>query len=94
VIEDYNEVVKLDPEFPFVYYNRGFINCKMGNYQKAIDDFTSAIQYKPNFGEAIYNRGLIFILLGQTQQGCEDLSRAGELGILDAYKVMKRYCYK
>ena len=94
MINDYNRVLELDPEFPFVYYNRGFVYCKMGQYQKAIEDFSKAIQYKPKFAEAIYNRGLIHLLLEQTQQGCEDLSQAGELGIQDAYKVMKRYCYK
>jgi tetratricopeptide (TPR) repeat protein len=66
----------------------------MGKYQKAIEDFSKAIQYKANFAEAIYNRGLLYLLLEQTRQGCEDLSHAGESGILDAYKVMKRYCYK
>jgi hypothetical protein len=34
------------------------------------------------------------ILLSENHDGCLDLSRAGELGIKDAYKVMKRYCYK
>jgi hypothetical protein len=33
-------------------------------------------------------------MMGDSQTGCEDLSRAGELGISEAYKVIKRYCYK
>jgi tetratricopeptide (TPR) repeat protein len=70
------------------------VNCKIGNYNKAIEDFSAAIRYRDDFAEAIYNRGLIFILLNENKKGCEDLSRAGELGILDAYKVMKRYCFR
>ncbi len=92
VIHDYNKALALDPDFYFVYYNRGFVNSKMGNYKKAIDDFSQAIHYKKDLAEAYYNRGLIYILQNERQKGCEDLSQAGELGILDAYKVMKRYC--
>jgi len=59
-----------------------------------VEDFSEAIRSRENFSEAIYNRGLIYILLNENQKGCEDLSRAGELGILDAYKVMKRFCFR
>lgn len=65
-----------------------------GEYGKAIEDFTSALQCNANFAEALYNRGLIYILINETVKAREDLSRAGELGITDAYKVIKRYCYK
>jgi tetratricopeptide (TPR) repeat protein len=92
VISDLDKALALDPSFSFAHYNRGFINCKMGNYREAIRDFTNAIQDKSGFAEAYYNRGLIYILMEETKNGCEDLSHAGELGILDAYKVMKRYC--
>jgi len=94
VVNDLNKVIALDSGFSFAYYNKGYIDCKMGNYRAAIESFSRAIRNKPNFPEAYYNRGLVYILLNEKQQGCEDLSRAGELGILDSYKVMKRYCYK
>jgi tetratricopeptide (TPR) repeat protein len=94
VKQDLTRAIEIDPDFYFAYYNRGVVNCKIGNYKQAIEDFSGAIQCRDNFAEAIYNRGLIYILLNENQEGCEDLSRAGELGILDAYKVMKRYCFK
>jgi tetratricopeptide (TPR) repeat protein len=94
VNQDFTRAIEIDSQFYFAYYNRGVVNCKIGNYKQAIDDFSEAIQCRDNFAEAIYNRGLIYILLNENQKGCEDLSRAGELGILDAYKVMKRYCFK
>ena len=94
VNQDFTRAIEIDPRFYFAYYNRGVVNCKIGNYHKAIEDFSEAIRSRENFAEAIYNRGLIYILLNENQKGCEDLSRAGELGILDAYKVMKRYCFR
>jgi tetratricopeptide (TPR) repeat protein len=94
VIHDYDKVLALDREFTFAWYNRGFVNSRMGNYRAAIDDFSKAIALRNDFAEAYYNRGLMSILLSENHQGCLDLSRAGELGITDAYKVMRRYCYK
>jgi tetratricopeptide (TPR) repeat protein len=94
VAEDLTKAISLDPEFYFAYYNRGFVYCAMGEYDKALEDFTAAIGFRENFAEALYNRGLIYILKNETIRGCEDLSRAGELGITDAYRVIKRYCYK
>jgi tetratricopeptide (TPR) repeat protein len=94
VIRDYDSALKLDPGFWLAWYNRGFVNSRMGNYRESVDDFSKAISLQNDFAEAYYNRGLISILLNDNHNGCKDLSRAGELGIPDAYKVMKRYCYK
>jgi tetratricopeptide (TPR) repeat protein len=94
VISDLDRALALDPGFAFAWYNRGYINSKMGNYHASIDDFSKAIALRAGFAEAHYNRGLMHILLMENHQGCLDLSRAGELGITEAYRVMKRYCYK
>jgi regulator of sirC expression with transglutaminase-like and TPR domain len=41
-------------------------------------------------GEAWYNRGYIYLKLGNERAGISDLSRAGQLGILPAYNLIKR----
>ena len=43
-------------------------------------------------GDAYFNRGLVLIYLKDKEKGCIDLSRAGELGLEDAYNVISRYC--
>jgi hypothetical protein len=43
-------------------------------------------------GDAYFNRGLVLIYLKDREKGCIDLSRAGELGVQDAYGVIKKYC--
>lgn len=93
-LKDYSKVLTLDPNFVYAYYNRGYVNSIMGDYKNAVDDFTFAIQRNNNFSEAFYNRGLILIFLNENKLGCQDLSKAGELGIQNAYSVMKRYCHK
>ena len=42
-------------------------------------------------GDAYYNRGLVQIYLKDKEKGI-DLSVAGELGVAEAYGVIKKYC--
>ena len=65
--------------------------CLSGRMPEAIEDYTRAIELNPSFGEAYYNRGLIQIYLKDTRKGCLDMSKAGELGVADAYKVLRIY---
>ena len=58
---------------------------------EAADDYTKAIELNPSFAEAYYNRGLLQIYMKDTRKGCLDISKAGELGIKEAYKVLKLY---
>ena len=57
----------------------------------AYEDFTRAIELAPELAEAWFNRGLVQLYMKDTRKGCIDLSKAGELGIKDAYTVLKRY---
>ena len=41
--------------------------------------------------DAYFNRGLTHIFLGNNKQGITDLSKAGELGIVSAYNIIKRF---
>jgi tetratricopeptide (TPR) repeat protein len=92
VLTDYSVVLYMNPEFIFGYYNRGNIYCKSEKYYQAIEEYNKAIEIEPEFAEAYYNRGLVKVLLDDVVEGSKDLSRAGELGIPEAYNVLKRYC--
>jgi len=58
---------------------------------EAYEDYSKAIELNPHFAEAYYNRGLIQIYMKDTRKGCLDISKAGELGIEEAYEVLKNY---
>ena len=90
-IGDLNKAIKLLPDFAYSYYNRANLYCLSGQMSEALEDYTRAIELNPQFGEAYYNRGLIQIYLKDTHKGCLDMSKAGELGIQQAYKVLKIY---
>ncbi|MEF9931674.1 MAG: tetratricopeptide repeat protein, partial [Bacteroidales bacterium] len=93
-IHDMNKAVNLMPQFPFTYYNLGNLYCLSSDLPEAINQYTKAIELYPAMGEAYYNRGLILIYLKDKEKGCIDLSKSGELGIQEAYSVIKKYCSK
>lgn len=71
-------------------FDKGNVYMMMQDNTAAISAYTSAIAIKPDFGEAYYNRGLVYLRLGNKEKGLADLSKAGELGILPSYNVLKR----
>jgi len=93
-INDLNTAARNMPDLTYIYYNLGNLRCLSNAYPEAISNYTYAIHLYPYFGEAYYNRGLIHIYLRETEKGCLDISKAGELGIEDAYGVIKKYCTK
>ena len=90
IISDYDKVIELSPQMAFAYYNKGVVLAEAGDNTSALSLFSTAISIKPDFGEAYYNRGFIYMQLGQRQKGSDDLSKAGELGVIPSYNLMKR----
>ena len=91
-IHDMTRAAELNPDFPYTYYNLGNLYCLSNDLPEAIVQYSKAIDLYPNIGEAFYNRGLVLIYLKDKEKGCIDLSTAGELGVQDAYSVIKKYC--
>lgn len=91
-IKDMNDAKEIVPDLPYVYYNLANLYCLSSEHIASIDNYTKAINLWPYMGDAYFNRGLVLIYLKDKEKGCIDLSRAGELGVEDAYGVIKKYC--
>lgn len=91
-IEDLLEAAKVLPQFPYTFFNLGNLYCLSSNPVEAINYFTRAIELFPEMGEAYLNRGLVQILVQDKEKGCMDFSKAGELGVKDAYGIIRKYC--
>ena len=91
-IDDMKAAREIVPDIPYVYYNLGNLYCLSSEHISSIENYTRAIELYPYMGEAYFNRGLVLIYLKDKEKGCIDLSRAGELGIQDAYSVINKYC--
>ena len=79
---------------PYIYFNLGNLYCLSSRLVDAIGSYDKALSIYPYMADAYFNRGLILIYLKDKEKGCIDLSRAGELGIADAYSIIARYCDK
>ena len=90
-VADLNKAIKLFPDLAYSYYNRANLKALSGSLPEAFEDYSKAIEQNPNFAEAYYNRGIIQRFMKDTRKGCLDISKAGELGIVEAYEVLKRY---
>lgn len=91
VLADLNKVIDLAPDFAYSYYNRGNVLSQLKDYRAAIASYDEALAIEPNLAEAYYNRGITYIFLGENVRGIADLSKAGELGLYNAYNVIKRF---
>lgn len=91
-VDDMKAALELLPDLPYLHYNLGNLYCLSAEHISSIDSYSKAIELYPYMGDAYFNRGLVLIYLKDKEKGCIDLSRAGELGVQDAYSVIKKYC--
>lgn len=92
VLKDYQQCLAIDPDFVFARYNMANVYAKSEEIDKAIAAYTEVIRQDKDIAEAYYNRGILYIYIGKKALANADLSKAGELGIADAYNIIKRYC--
>lgn len=91
-LDDMQMASSLVEDIPYIWFNLGNLYCLSSRLVNAIDSYDKAIRIYPYMGDAYFNRGLVLIYLKDKEKGCIDLSRAGELGVEDAYSVISRYC--
>lgn len=90
IASDYRKAIELAPLTPALWFNLGNILFTLEDLDGATEAYTKAIELKDNFGQAYYNRGYISLRQGNRAGGIADLSKAGELGIIPAYNLIKR----
>ena len=91
ILRDYDQVLRSQPDFSFALYNRANILCVQKQWKDAINYYTQAISLDSDFAEAYFNRGLTYVYIGENEKGLADLSKAGELGIYQAYYLISRF---
>lgn len=87
---DFDSATRLNPRLAHAWYDKGYLLYAQRDYSQAAECFTKAIEIDPEFGAAFFNRGLCHLSAGKKNEAFSDLSRAGELGILPSYNILKR----
>jgi tetratricopeptide (TPR) repeat protein len=68
-IQDFNEAIRLSPNYAYTYRNRGIDYHEKGDYDNAIQDYNEAIRLNPNYTS-------VYALRGDTYNGKGDYDRA------------------
>ena len=91
VLGDLSHAIELSPANPYLLYNRGNLYAERQDYQRAVEDYSAALAIESQLAEAYFNRGLCLIFMNRRDEGIRDLSKAGELGLYQAYSLIKKY---
>ncbi len=76
-VKEYDEILKIDSNHVFAWYNIGYITFSQDkNYKRAKQIFDRAYQLDPNYTSAIYMRGLCNEKLGEMQAAAKDYNAA------------------
>ena len=94
VFDDYDKCLELDPGFVYAAFNKANLLAKNGRIEEAIELYTEVLEKDNHLSQAYFNRGLLYIYIGRKALAASDLSRAGELGLIDAYNIIKYYIEK
>ncbi|MBR2233784.1 MAG: tetratricopeptide repeat protein [Prevotella sp.] len=91
VASDLQDALRQSPHNAYLLYNMGCLLAWQQAFSEATDYFSRAIEAEPQLAEAYYNRGLCRLHQELTTEGTADLSKAGELGMYQAYSIIKKY---
>jgi len=75
-ISDYNQAIKIDPDFAKAYYSRGIVYYKKKEYDKAISDYNQAIKIYPTYRDAYSNRGSAYVDKEEYDKAISDYNQA------------------
>lgn len=78
-IIDYTKLIQLNPQFSYVYKNRGYIYYEQKKYQLALADFNKAIELKGDEPSFYYYRGWLKFDLKDLQSSLIDFNKLIEL---------------
>ena len=75
-IDDYNEAMRLKPDYAAAYFNRGIAHSLGDENEHAIADFSRSIQLDSGLAEPFYHRGAVYARQARYELAIADFSRA------------------
>ena len=75
-ITDFNEAIRLDPNFARAYRNRSVAYFRKGDHNRALADANQSIRIDPNNYNSYSNRGWLYLEMGDNDRAIADYSEA------------------
>ncbi len=67
-LEDYNEVIRLEPDSSLAYNRRGLVYAELKAYDLALADYNTALRLSPNDAVVIGNMAIVYSEVGDHEQ--------------------------
>lgn len=84
-LRDYDEAIKLAPDYANALFNRGVLYLEKQKYGSAIADFNHALALEPDFAEAYFNRASALAAAGKFDDAIRDYDRVMKLRPREQY---------
>ncbi|MBI5286668.1 MAG: tetratricopeptide repeat protein [Deltaproteobacteria bacterium] len=79
---EFDEAIKLYPNYAEAYNNLGLVSRKMGDNKKAKSNYEKALGYRPDYSEALNNYGILLEDLGKREEAMEYFKKASQIAPL------------
>jgi tetratricopeptide (TPR) repeat protein len=86
-VRDFTEAVRIDPNYPGGYSERGQALFELGETDRAIADYSAALKHDPNYGPALRGRAMANLYRGATDRALADFSRAIQVAEIDPNRL-------
>jgi tetratricopeptide (TPR) repeat protein len=87
---DYNQAIRLDPQYSLAWRNRAKNFLNKGDYERAIADSTQAIRLKPGYADALLDRGSAYFFDRDYDRAFTDFDQAVRINPQSADAVHDR----
>ncbi len=86
-ISNFTEAIRLDPDLPEGYTERGQVFFKRNEFERAIADFTAALAVNDSYAPALRGRGMAQLYRGDSDRALDDLTKAIQLSESDSAQL-------
>jgi len=93
-LEYFSQNLRLHPNDPECYIDRGNSYFLSKSWQWAINDFSMSLDLDPDNSEAWLSKGIALVNSGKTVDACHDFRQSFALGNKKAVEYISKYCIK
>lgn len=89
-IQDYDQAIRLDPNFAPAFDARCFARVLVNRFQEAVTDCNESLRLRPSDGDSLGNRGFAYLKLKKLDLALADYDTALQVNPEDAFALYGR----
>ena len=93
-LQYFSENLKIHPNDPECYVDRGDAYFVSKSWSMAINDYSMSLDLKPGNSDAWLNKGISLLNSGKVEDACHDFRRSFSLGNKRVTEYISKYCIK